>query len=147
MRLSWIREHPPKWDEDKARIIGRAAAGIFEIGPYRPGDLLAGDWWRVQDADSHVLAYGWIDTVWGDAEMLLAVDPPHRGGGVGTFVLDQLEAEAAKRGLNYIYNVVRPTHPDGDRVTAWLCGRGFEPSSDGVLRRRVTVLQRPESKS
>ena len=129
MSFEWIDEHPPVWDDDKARIVGGAAPGVFDLGDPKPGDPLPGEWWRVE------------------AEMLLAVDPPHRGGGVGTFVLDQLEAEAAKRGLNYIYNVVRPTHPDGDRVTAWLCGRGFEPSSDGVLRRRVTVLQRPESKS
>ena len=35
-----------------------------------------------------VVAYGWMDTAWGDAEMLVAVDPQHHRQGVGTFVLD-----------------------------------------------------------
>ena len=146
MSLDWIDEHPPFWDDDKARIVGSVAPGVFDLSDPKSGDPLPGEWWRVEDGGQAV-AYGWIDTVWGDAEMLLAVDPTRQGGGVGTFVLDQLEGEAAKRGLNYIFNVVRPTHPHGERVTAWLCGRGFEPSTDGVLRRRVTVLQRPDSKS
>ncbi len=141
--MHWIAEHPPVWDDDKARIVGGAASGVFDLGDPKTGDPLPGEWWRVEDGGKAV-AYGWIDTVWGDAEMLLAVDPARQRGGGGTFVLDQLEREAAKRRLNYIYNVVRPTHPDGERVTAWLCGRGFEPAADGILRRHVTVSQRPE---
>jgi GNAT superfamily N-acetyltransferase len=111
---------------------------VFEIGPYRSGDLLSGEWWRVQDdADGHIVAYGWIDTLWGDAEMLLAVEPEGWGCGIGGFVLDHLEQEVAQRGINYLYNIVRPSHPDRDRVVSWLGRRGFEVSADGVFRRRI----------
>jgi GNAT superfamily N-acetyltransferase len=136
MGLEWVRENGPRWDADKARIVGGVPKGIFEMPAYEAGERLPGDWWRVEDGGT-VVAYGWMDTAWGDAEMLLAVDPEHHGHGVGTFVLDQLEAEAAGRGINYLYNVVRPTHPDHGRVTAWLESRRFEGSSDGVLRRRA----------
>ncbi len=136
MGLQWRHESTPVWDSDKARIVGGAPDGIFQLPSYQEGERLPGDWWRVEDGDS-VVAYGWMDTAWGDAEMLLAVDPHHHGRGVGTFVLDCLEQEAANQGVNYLYNVVRPTHPDHDRVTAWLESRSFTGSSDGVLRRRA----------
>jgi GNAT superfamily N-acetyltransferase len=138
MKLEWIEERPPTWDEGKERIVGEAPAGIFALGPFSPGDLLAGEWWRVEDA-GRVVAYGWMDTVWGDAEVLVAVDPSEHGRGIGAFVFDQLEREAAERGLSYMHNVVRPTHPDAAEVTAWLERRGFKASSDGLLRRRVRV--------
>ena len=40
-------------------------------------------------------------------------------------------------GLNYIFNEVRPTHPDPGAVTSWLAKRGFGGTEDGQLRRRV----------
>ena len=45
--------------------------GIFEISPYNDGDLIAAEWWRVEEAGA-VLGYGWMDHTWGDAEILLA---------------------------------------------------------------------------
>jgi GNAT superfamily N-acetyltransferase len=142
MSLEWIREHPALWDSDKTRIVGGAPAGIFDFGHVETGAPLAGEWWRVDD-DAATAAYAWIDTVWGDAEMLLAVDPAHQGRGVGTFVLDRLEEEAGRRGLNYLYNVVRPSHPDRERITAWLEARAFELTFDGILRRKVSALTLP----
>jgi GNAT superfamily N-acetyltransferase len=136
MSLDWIREHPANWDADKARIVGGAPAGTFDLGDIESGAPLAGEWWRVEE-DGVTAAYAWIDSVWGDAEMLLAVDPARQGRGIGTFVLDRLEQEAGQRGLHYIYNVVRPDHPDKERVTAWLEARAFEPTPDGTLRRKV----------
>jgi GNAT superfamily N-acetyltransferase len=136
MGLEWVRESVPVWDAGKARIVGGAPGGIFQLPSYAEGERLPGDWWRVEDGGT-VVAYGWMDTAWGDAEMLLAVDPEHHSHGVGTFVLDQLEQEAASRGVNYLYNVVRPTHPDHERVTAWLESRRFTGSSDGILCRRA----------
>jgi len=59
-----------------------------------------------------------------------------RGEGIGEFIVDHLETEAAARGLNYIYNVVPATSPDAEWVTAWLAGHGFV-AGDGDLRRRV----------
>jgi GNAT superfamily N-acetyltransferase len=138
MALSWIEERPPQWDEDKQRIIGNAPAGAFALGPFAAGEPLAGEWWRVEDS-GRVVAYGWMDITWGDAEVLVAVDPASWGTGVGTFAFDQLEREAALRGLRYIHNVVRPTHPDRAELTAWLERRGFKAASDGLLRRRVKV--------
>lgn len=136
MALAWVHEDAPVWDPDKGRIVGGAPPGIFQLPAYEDGERLPGDWWRVEDGGS-VVAYGWMDTAWGDAEMLVAVDPQRQGQGVGTFVLDCLEREAAHRGVNYLYNVVRPAHPDHDRVTTWLESRRFTGSSDGVLRRRA----------
>lgn len=138
MNLDWIRESPAKWDEDKRRIIGDAPTGIFDRR-YRElaaGTLLPGEWWRVEE-EGRVVGYGWLDVVWGDAEILLASDPEARGRGLGSFVLDRLEKEARSRGLNYIYNVVRPTHPNAKELSAWLEKRGFEPSEDGSLMRAV----------
>ena len=138
MNLEWIRESPAKWDRDKTRIIGEAPAGIFDRR-YRDlteGTLLSGEWWRVE-SEGRVVGYGWLDVVWGDAEILLASDPGARGRGVGGFILDHLEKEARARGLNYVYNVVRPTHPNAGELSAWLEKRGFESSEDGSLVRAV----------
>lgn len=136
--LRWIRENPARWDADKARIVGGAADGIFDPA-YRgrtEGDLVPGEWWRVEDA-GRVVGYGWLDVSWGDAEILLATDPEQQKRGVGSFILDRLEEEARSRGLNYLYNVVRPTHPYGGRIHAWLTKRGFVASDDGKLLRAV----------
>lgn len=138
MSLEWIHESPPQWDEHKDAIVGGAPQGIFDLSNYRGGDVIPGEWWRVADEGS-VLGFGWMDATWGDAEILLAVEPGTRKRGVGTFILDHLEREAAARGLNYLYNVVHPTHPQRDAVTRWLAERGFERSHDDEsLRRRVS---------
>lgn len=138
MSFTWIEERPAVWDADKARIIGGEPPGIFDaaFGSYSTGDLLPGEWWRVEQ-DGRTAGYGWLDTVWGDAEILLAVAPEDRGRGAGGFILEKLEEEARRRGLNHLYNVVRPTHPRGEEVAAWLKKRGFEPSGDGSEFRAV----------
>lgn len=136
MSLEWIHESPPRWDRSKAALLGSAPDGVFELGAWRDGDLIPGEWWRVEEGGT-VLGYGWMDCTWGDAEILLAVDPASRGRGVGSFILDRLEREAAARGLHYLYNVVRPEHPDRTAVTRWLVERSFTPASDGLLKRRV----------
>jgi N-acetylglutamate synthase-like GNAT family acetyltransferase len=138
MNLRWIRESPARWDEDKARIVGAAPPGIFDTR-YRdakPGQLVPGEWWRVED-DGRVVGYGWLDIVWGDAEILLAADPAAHRRGVGSFILERLEAEAKSHGLNYLYNVVRPTHPRAAEVTRWLEKHGFRAGEDGRLSRGV----------
>jgi N-acetylglutamate synthase-like GNAT family acetyltransferase len=132
----WIRESPAHWDADKARIIGGAPVGAFD-SRYRAsplGQLMAGEWWRVED-DGRVVGYGWLDAVWGDAEILLATDTEAQRHGVGTFILERLEDEAQSRGLNYLYNLVRPTHPRAAELSAWLEKRGFCPAEDGRLLR------------
>ncbi|MCB9613274.1 MAG: GNAT family N-acetyltransferase [Sandaracinus sp.] len=130
---AWINEgQPARWDENKARIVGAEAPGVFDsrYAERRVGELLSGLWWRVE-AEGHVVAYGWMDVVWGDAEVLLAVARDQRGRGVGSFVMEQLEREARTRGLRYVTNVVRPTHPEKDRIVGWLEKRGFKSGEDG----------------
>jgi GNAT superfamily N-acetyltransferase len=138
MTLHWHPDRPARWDADKARIIGDAEPGIFDarFNRLKSGDPLPGEWWRVAD-DGDTVGYGWLDIVWGDAEIVLATAPDARHKGVGTFTLDHLEHEARERGLNYLYNTVRPSHPRRKEVSAWLEARGFNPSEDGSLLRAV----------
>lgn len=134
---TWQHEERPVWDEDKQRVIGGAPAGIFDL-PYRPGDALPGDWWAAVDESGRAVGFGWMDVTWGEAEILLAVEPDAQQAGLGSFVLDHLEAEAASRGLNYVYNTVRDTHPRRAEIQDWLGVRGYAGSSeDAQLRKRV----------
>jgi GNAT superfamily N-acetyltransferase len=136
MARTWVREDTPVWDATKQEIVGGAPAGALQLPHLAPGDLAPGDWFRVEDGGT-TLGYGWMDCTWGDAEITLAVDARRRGEGIGAFIVEHLEAEAAARGVNYLHNAVSPTHPDRAGVTRWLEGRGFVPSGDGLLKRRV----------
>ena len=135
-RLTWVKEDDPRWDADRDRVFATVPEGVFRSETRTPGRRLSSDWWRVQDGD-RVIGYGWLDDVWGDAEILLAVEQDARGSGAGAFALARLEEEAAGRGLNYVVNVVRDTHPDRDAVTAWFLAHGFAGTDDGRLRKRV----------
>ncbi|HEX5041807.1 MAG TPA: GNAT family N-acetyltransferase [Candidatus Polarisedimenticolaceae bacterium] len=137
MTRRWIHESPARWDADKEAVLGAAPPGALDVEAFRRSSILPGDWWRVEE-EGRTVAYGFMDAVWGDAEILVAVGPEAQGRGVGGFVLDRLEEEARARGLRYLYNVVRPSHPKGAEVTRWLTSRGFKDSDQGgVLRRRT----------
>lgn len=136
MALGWFHEETPKWDAGKAEVVGKTPAGVFEWSPPPIGQLVPGEWFRVEE-DGAIAGYGWMDCSWGDAEVSLAVEPNHRNRGVGAFIVDHLDREAAARGVNYLYNAVSQKHPDRARVAAWLEGLGFRPSGDGLLKRRV----------
>lgn len=137
MGRAWIAETNPRWDAGKQRIVGGAPAGAFHLGDLSPDAPAPGEWFRVEE-DGQTVGYGWMDVVWGDGEVLLAVDPAAQRRGLGAFILDHLEQEAAARGLNRIYNTVRPSHPDRAAVSAWLRGRGFSaPEGDEALVREV----------
>ncbi|WP_157936933.1 GNAT family N-acetyltransferase [Geodermatophilus chilensis] len=135
-RWGWVHEHDARWDADRERLFATVPDGVFPTASRRPGERLSSDWWRVEQ-DGRVVGYGWLDDVWGDAEILLAVDGGARGRGVGSFALARLEEEAAARGLNYVLNVVRDTHPERDAVTAWFRRHGFTATDDGRLRKQV----------
>jgi GNAT superfamily N-acetyltransferase len=134
--LEWVHEEAPAWDADKERVFATVPEGVFPALPRVRGERLSSDWWHVA-RDGRVVAYGWLDDVWGDAEILLAVEAPARGTGAGAFALARLEEEAAARGLNYVVNVVREGHPQRDEVTAWFLGHGFAGTDDGRLRKHV----------
>lgn len=139
MTFTWSHENPPQWDAAKKRQIAAAAPGslgVDKLSRFKEGDLIPGDWWRVE-ADGELVGYGWMDSTWGDAEILLVVDPAHQGKGVGTFILGKLEEEARSRGFFYLYNVIPKNHPDAEGVTAWLGKRSFAAYADGSLRRSV----------
>lgn len=135
----WIRETPAKWDSDKQRVLGGLSPTLFGLGAPASGDALADEWWRVEE-DGRVVGYGRLDDTWGDAEVLVLVDPQWRGTGLGAFILERLEHEAASRQLNYVYNVVPRGHPEPEAVTGWLAGRGFAPNDVGELRKQVGAL-------
>ena len=132
----WTKEASPRWDADKQRLFGPAELAAVGLAPPAPGQPVADEWGRVTDGHD-VAGYGWLDTEWGDARITFFVAPGQRGRGVGHFILEHLEDEAAARGLNYVYNVVPQTHPDGPWITNWLLSQGFRESSRGQLRRRA----------
>ena len=137
MALNWVRDEHARWDADKQRVIGQAPEGAFTFS-YAEGAALPGEWWSVVDEQGRVVGYGWLDSMWGDAEILLAVDPTVQHRGVGTFILGRLEQEAGRRGMNYVYNVVQPTHPERERLHDWLSIRGYRGSeANAELRKRV----------
>jgi GNAT superfamily N-acetyltransferase len=136
MTLHWAKEDSPRWDADKQALFGPAELAAVGLTPPAPGAPVADEWWRVTDDGGQIVGYGWLDTEWGDAQITFWVAPGQRGGGVGEFIVDHLEREAAGRGLNYIYNVVPASHPDPDWINGWLARRGFVPGT-GDLRRQV----------
>jgi GNAT superfamily N-acetyltransferase len=139
MGYHWHKDEPPRWDADKQRIFGDAE--LAATGLTRPADgaAIADEWWRVVDDNGTVVGYGWLDSEWGDAQISFLVSPDDRGEGIGAFVVDHLEDEARRRGLNYIYNVVPATHPDRRWMTMWLIAHGFTDSGHD-LRRQVRAV-------
>ena len=141
MTLHWTKEDDPRWDADKQRLFGPEDLAAVDLDPPAAGTPVADEWWQVTGDDGLVAGYGWLDSEWGDAQITFWVNPARRGAGVGEFILDHLEDEAAARGLNYIYKVVPASHPDPDWITGWLTRHGFVPGT-GDLRRQVPAAAR-----
>ncbi len=142
MGLSWIRENPATWDADKLRVIMGGPKGIFDerYGHLREGSLVPGEWWRVE-RDGEVVGYGCLDAVWGNAEVLLAIAGGAQRQGIGGFIVEQLDEEARARGLNYLYNVISPKHPDEPGLRGFLEAAGFVGFPSGRLFKRSTRRQ------
>jgi GNAT superfamily N-acetyltransferase len=137
MGFTWTKETRPRWDADKQAAFDTVALASVGMQAPASGAAIADEWWRVADDAGNLVGYGWLDSEWGDAQIAFLVVPLARGGGAGEFILNRLEAEAAARGLNYIYNVVPAGHPDPQWMTYWLTLHGFYPSPLGDLRRQV----------
>ena len=86
MPLSWIHEETPRWDDAKSTIVGGSPEGALPPRAFAAGDLAPGEWFRVEE-NGRVVGYGWMDCIWGDAEVLLAVDPSRQRCGIGGFIL------------------------------------------------------------
>ncbi|MFO0571231.1 MAG: GNAT family N-acetyltransferase [Polyangiaceae bacterium] len=140
MSKKWIHESPARWDRNKASVLGSAPPGVFDFAGSVEGSLLPGDWWRVED-QGKVAGYAWMDSTWGDAEVLLCVERSVSGRGIGSFIMDRLEDEARLRGLNHLYNVVPAKHPEPERLRCWLEKRHFVASEDGKVLRRVVSAE------
>ena len=97
MTLTWTKENSPRWDADKQRIFGPAELAAVGLAAPAPGAPVADEWWRATDG-GQVAGYGWLDSEWGDARITFVVAPGQRGRGVGAFILERLEDEAAARG-------------------------------------------------
>jgi len=134
--LTWTREHAPRWDADKQRLFGPAELAATGLSAPAPDSPVADEWWRVTDRSGRVVGYGWLDSEWGNAEITFVVAAHRRGAGIGEYIVDRLEEEAAARGFSYVYNVVPAASPHRERVTAWLLRRGFTAGA-GDLRRQV----------
>jgi GNAT superfamily N-acetyltransferase len=117
-------------------VVSGAPKGSLDLDEWQIGNLLPGDWFRVE-ADGAVVGYGWLDAVWGDAEIHLVVDPQAQNLGAGSFILDQLADAARSRGLLYLFNAIPFNHPDPEKIRAWLGARGFVPDEDGRILRRM----------
>jgi benzoate-CoA ligase family protein len=138
--FDWVREETPRWDVAKRELFGADELAAVGMSAPEPDAPLPNEWWRVCDAAGAVVGYGWLDTEWGDAEITFVVAPDRRGAGIGDFIVSRLEAEAAARGVNYVYNEVPASHPDAAWLTAWLVRHGFTASTgDSVLRRRIAA--------
>jgi N-acetylglutamate synthase-like GNAT family acetyltransferase len=135
-RLSWVKDDDPRWDTDRERVFATVGTEIFPGLTREVGARLPSDWWRVEEG-GRVVGYAWLDDVWGDAEILLAIEQSARGTGAGSFALARLEEEARARGLNYVLNVVRDTHPERAAVNGWFLAHGFTGTEDGALRKQV----------
>ena len=155
--LTWTHEDSPTWDADKQRVIGSAPEGAFDHS-YTDGDALPGDWWSARTSDGAVAGYGWLDATWGgDAEILLAVDAASQRQGVGSFVIDRLEHEAASRGSTTSTTRSARRIPTATTcTTGWRCAATAAPravrttprSASGSAptsgrRRCATVRRRP----
>ncbi|WP_408899696.1 GNAT family N-acetyltransferase (plasmid) [Nocardioides sp. R1-1] len=90
------------------------------------------------------MGYRRLDISWGgDAEIFLAVERSAQQRGIGSFILASLEDEAARRGINYVFNVIRD-HAQRVYVHDWLVVRGVRGAIDGDLRKRVVGSAEPD---
>lgn len=137
---AWRAEpNPARFDAEKKAFFEKIPAGAVRVEP--AGDLLPGRWWRLE-VDGEVAGYGWMDVTWGDAQVVLAVDPARQGDGLGKVILDHLEEEAHREGLGYLFNTIPADHPDPERARGFLTANGFVASGlDGsLLRRKVAPI-------
>jgi ribosomal protein S18 acetylase RimI-like enzyme len=142
MSYTWEALSSPRWSEDFARIVGGWPEGVFPRAGWTDADVVPGAWWAVRRDGGDVVALAVLDTVWGDGEVMVAVDPACVRSGAGRFAMEQLQREAHARGLAYLRNQVPSAHPQPEAVVAWLESCGFEAgSSEGEYVCRVRAVR------
>ncbi|MCA9571471.1 MAG: GNAT family N-acetyltransferase [Myxococcales bacterium] len=134
---TWIPEPVPAHPDTRMRaFFDRLPAGSVKLD--LSAELVPGTWWRLEE-DGEVVGYGWMDVTWGDAQVMLAVDPEAHRGGNGRAIVEHLAHEAHEQGLGFLFNTIPAGHPDPEGVRAFLTSCGFEASGldGGLLRLRV----------
>ena len=137
-RLRWVKDDDPRWDADRERVFATVPDGVFR--PSCPAAAASGcpATGGGSEAGRRVVGYGWLDDVWGDAEILLAVEDGARGTGAGAFALARLE-DGGGRARTELRGQRGPRHPSrprrSHRAGSWR--RGFAGTDDGRLRKQV----------
>ena len=134
--LTWVKDDDPRWDADRERVFATVGPGVFpgRAASRGSGCPVTGGGSRTTAGSS---ATAGSTTSGATRRSCSRSRRAARGTGAGAFALARLEEEAAARGLNYVVNVVRDTHPDRDAVTAWFLAHGFTGTDDGRLRKQV----------
>ena len=81
--------------------------GDFGVIAEEAGEPLGAAWWRWFGADAP--GYGFVDEA--TPELSIALFPGHRGQGIGTMLLEALEREARRRGIERLSLSVERDNP------------------------------------
>ncbi|WP_158231574.1 GNAT family N-acetyltransferase [Sporosarcina sp. P18a] len=116
------------WDTEKENIFAEIAEGTFEdLSNLELGTPLYQEWWKLIDENGRILGYGWVSYRNDDFEISLVVDTKHQGVGLGSFIMDKLEAIAVEKGFNEIVAIVKNTNPNSEVMIKWLFKKGYVP--------------------
>jgi GNAT superfamily N-acetyltransferase len=138
--MDLIKEEHSVWDTEKEIIFAEVSDGTFDnLNNLELGSQLNQEWWKLIDDNERVLGFGWINYENGDFEISLVVDTNHQGEGLGSFIIEKLEAIALEKGFNEVVAIVKKTNPNSEEMIDWLYKKsyvaywlgleGFEPKS------------------
>ncbi|GAA0337262.1 hypothetical protein GCM10008967_29430 [Bacillus carboniphilus] len=103
-----IKEEHSIWDTEKEIIFAEVADGTFDnLNNLELGLQLNQEWWKLIDENEKVLGFGWVNYENDDFEISLVVDTNHQGEGLGSFIIEKLEAIALEKGFNKIVAIVK----------------------------------------
>lgn len=90
------------------------------------GELVGYAIFIIQPSHIHYRGHGWAmnDIIW--------VSPDHRGGGIGSGLMDFVEADLAGRNIHVVHMRTKVQHP---MLAVMLCDRGYRLIEQGYERR------------
>jgi GNAT superfamily N-acetyltransferase len=138
--MELIKEEHSIWNTEKEAIFAMVAEGTFDnLNNLELGTQLKQDWWKLIGDNERVLGFGWVSYKNDDFEISLVVDTNHQGEGLGSSIIEQLEAIALEKGFDETVAVVKKTNPNSkdmidwlykkNYIAYWLGVEGFEPKS------------------